>query len=177
MFQKRTAGAYGPLRKETPVKIEINGWTFIYTSPESYSSRLTSKDELKNLFSSLLLGLMYVVLIRLVIYVNKLFVHSKFVYMFLLLLTFAFPLLVFPGWNFAKPFRRFLHISVPHTTLQVPSCSLVYSDFEKGCRMKCTRQTRKVLWVVLSSLFFKEIWINGTRGHRRIFVNAKEKQQ
>ena len=34
---------------------------------------------------------------------------------------------------------------------------LVYSYFEKGCRIKCTRQTRKVLWVVLSSLFFKEI--------------------
>ena len=29
----------------------------------------------------------------------------------------------------------------------------VYSYFEKGCRKKCTRQTRKVLWVVLSSLF------------------------
>ena len=34
---------------------------------------------------------------------------------------------------------------------------LVYSYFEKGCRTKCTRQSRKVLWVVLSSLFFKEI--------------------
>ena len=135
------------------------------------------KDELKNLFSSLLLGLKYVALIRLVIYVNRLFVHSKFVYMFLLLLTFAIRLLVLPGWNFAKPVSRFLHISLPHTTLQVPSCSLVYSYFEKGCRMKCTRQTRKVLWVVLSSLFFKEIWINGTRGQRRMFVNAKEKQQ
>ena len=29
----------------------------------------------------------------------------------------------------------------------------IYSYFEKGCRKKCTRQTRKVLWVVLSSLF------------------------
>ena len=27
----------------------------------------------------------------------------------------------------------------------------VYSYFEKGCRKKCTRQSRKVLWVVLSS--------------------------
>ena len=27
----------------------------------------------------------------------------------------------------------------------------------EGCRMKCTRQTRKVLWVVLSSLVFEEI--------------------
>ena len=35
-----------------------------------------------------------------------------------------------------------------------------YSYFEKGCRKKCTRQSRKALWVVLSSLFFKEIWKN-----------------
>ena len=32
----------------------------------------------------------------------------------------------------------------------------VYSYFEKGCHKKCTRQSRKVLWVVLSSLFFKK---------------------
>ena len=32
-----------------------------------------------------------------------------------------------------------------------------YFEFEKVCRGKCTRQPRKVLWVVLSSLFFKEI--------------------
>ena len=31
-----------------------------------------------------------------------------------------------------------------------------YSYFEKGCRKKCTRQSRKVLWVILRSLFFKE---------------------
>ena len=36
----------------------------------------------------------------------------------------------------------------------------LYSYFEKGCRKKCTRQSRKALWVVLSSLFFKEIWKN-----------------
>ena len=36
----------------------------------------------------------------------------------------------------------------------------VYSHFEKGCRKKCTQQSRKILWVVLSSLFFKEIWKN-----------------
>ena len=34
---------------------------------------------------------------------------------------------------------------------------VIYSYFEKGCRKKCTRQSRKALWVVLSSLFFKEI--------------------
>ena len=33
----------------------------------------------------------------------------------------------------------------------------VYSFFKKGCWKKCTQQSRKVLWVVLSSLFFKEI--------------------
>ena len=36
-------------------------------------------------------------------------------------------------------------------------CGASYiSYFEKGCRKKCTRQSRKELWVVLSSLFFKE---------------------
>ena len=35
--------------------------------------------------------------------------------------------------------------------------SRIYSYFEKGCREKCTRQSWKALWVVLSSLFFKEI--------------------
>ena len=53
----------------------------------------------------------------------------------------------------------------------------IYSYFEKGCRKKCTRQARKVLWVVLSSLFFKEIWKNGTRGHGHMFASAKGKQQ
>ena len=55
--------------------------------------------------------------------------------------------------------------------------SQVYSFFEKGCRKKCTWQFRKVLWVVLSSLFFKEIWKNDTRGHWRIFASAKGKQR
>ena len=32
----------------------------------------------------------------------------------------------------------------------------VYSYFEKGCLKKCTWQSRKALWVVLISLFFKE---------------------
>ena len=40
----------------------------------------------------------------------------------------------------------------------------ICSYFEKGCRMNCSGQPRKVLWVVLSSLFFKEIWKNGTGG-------------
>ena len=33
---------------------------------------------------------------------------------------------------------------------------MIYSYFEKGCWKKCTRQSQKVLWVVLSSLFFKK---------------------
>ena len=52
-----------------------------------------------------------------------------------------------------------------------------HSYFEKGCRKKCTRQSRKVLWVVLSLLFFKEIWKSSTRGHGHMFASAKEKQQ
>ena len=54
---------------------------------------------------------------------------------------------------------------------------VVYSYFKKGCRKKCTRQSRKVLWVVLGSLFFKESWKNGTRGHGHMFASAKGKQQ
>ena len=61
-----------------------------------------------------------------------------------------------------------------------PKCTgffCVYSYFEKGCGKKCTRESRKVLWVVLSSLFLKGIWKNGTRGHGRMFESAKGKQQ
>ena len=49
--------------------------------------------------------------------------------------------------------------------------------FEKGCRKKCARQSRKVLWEVLGALFFKEIWKTGTRGHGHMFASAKGKQQ
>lgn len=38
----------------------------------------------------------------------------------------------------------------------------VYSCFEKSYRKKCTPPSRKVLWVVLNALCFKEIWKNGT---------------
>ena len=57
--------------------------------------------------------------------------------------------------------------------------------FEKGYRKKCTQQSRKVMWVVLSPLFFKEIWKNGTGGgkggrgmgsHGHMFACAKGKQ-
>ena len=49
--------------------------------------------------------------------------------------------------------------------------------FEKGCQKKCTRQSRKVSWVVLNSLLFKEIWKNRTRGHGNMFASVKGKQQ
>ena len=52
-----------------------------------------------------------------------------------------------------------------------------YSHFEKGCRIKCSRQPRKVLWVALSSLFFKEIWKNGRRIHGHMSAIAKGKQK
>ena len=55
---------------------------------------------------------------------------------------------------------------------------LTYSYFEKGWRKKCARQSRKVLWVVLSSLLYKEIRKNGTGGHGHdMFASAKGKQK
>ena len=53
----------------------------------------------------------------------------------------------------------------------------VYSYFEKGCRKKCMRHSRRALWVVLSALFFKEIGKKGTGGHGQVFTSAKRKQQ
>ena len=35
----------------------------------------------------------------------------------------------------------------------------------------------KVLWVVLSSLLFKEFWKKGTTGHGHMFASVKGKQQ
>ena len=52
----------------------------------------------------------------------------------------------------------------------------LYSYFEKGCRKKYTRQSRKVLWVVFSSPFSKEISNSGKRGHGRMFASTKGKQ-
>ena len=52
----------------------------------------------------------------------------------------------------------------------------LYSYFENGCRKTWTRQSRKVLWVVLRSLFFTEIlkkW-HETRGHRLCFRVLKQ---
>ena len=52
----------------------------------------------------------------------------------------------------------------------------MYSYFEKG-RTKCTRQSRKILREILSSLFCKEIWKNGTSDRGRMFASAKGKKQ
>ena len=51
--------------------------------------------------------------------------------------------------------------------------SNAYSYFEKVRRKKCTRQSRIVLWVVFSSLFFKEIWKNGKMGHGYMSAGAE----
>ena len=55
-----------------------------------------------------------------------------------------------------------------------PGLDPVYSYFKKGGRKKCTRQSRKVLWVILSSLFFKKISKNGTKNHGTMFAMLKE---
>ena len=52
-------------------------------------------------------------------------------------------------WKFKRPYiakRR-----------DLSNRTFVYSYFKKVCRKKCTRQSRKVLSVVLSSMFFNEI--------------------
>ena len=73
-------------------------------------------------------------------------------------------------------FRRKPSLGAP-----VQDIWLVYSYFGKGCRIKCTWQPRKVLLVVLSSLFFKEILNNGRRSEAmdmclRVLKESTEKQ-
>ena len=53
----------------------------------------------------------------------------------------------------------------------------LYWYFEKGYQKKCMWQCRKVLCAVLSSLFYKEIFKNGSGGHGLMFASAKGKQQ
>ena len=85
-----------------------------------------------------------------------------------------------PQWSYLdfdfKIWFRARKVARTFEPLRLASRTL-YSYFEKGCRIKCTRQPRKVLWVVLSSLFFKEIWKNDRRDHGRMFASAKGKQQ
>ena len=63
-------------------------------------------------------------------------------------------------WNLSL-FSDLKIVKIPKRPRRRP---YAYSYFEKSCRKRCTWQSRKVLWVVLSALFFKEIWKNGTRG-------------
>ena len=49
--------------------------------------------------------------------------------------------------------------------------------FGETFSVRCTRQSRKVMWVVLNSLFFRELCKNEKRGHGGMFPGAKEKQQ
>ena len=54
----------------------------------------------------------------------------------------------------------------------------IYSYFQKGCREKSKRQSRKALWAVLSvhcsSEKFERI---GTKGHENVFASANGMQQ
>ena len=50
-----------------------------------------------------------------------------------------------------------------------------FCSWKKFERM--VREAMEMCLRVLSSLFFKEIWKNGTRGHGHVFVSAKGKQQ
>ena len=59
---------------------------------------------------------------------------------------------IFPGTGPRPLIQVCLNFFIP----QFKYMKFIYSCFEKGCRKKCTRQSRKVLWVVLSSLFFKK---------------------
>ena len=79
-------------------------------------------------------------------------------------------------WNCVTtvPFGR--PTSVRHSLFAILSDhffwnSCIYSYSEK------LQQFRKVLWVVLSSLFLKEIWKNGRKRHGRMFASAKGKRQ
>ena len=55
----------------------------------------------------------------------------------------------------------------------VPFLVIVYSYFEKVCREKCTRQSWKALWVVLSSLFFKEILLTTFAAQNKCNIHYK----
>ena len=68
------------------------------------------------------------------------------------------------------------HPGLQRWILEWHLCNQVYSYFEKGCQKKCMWQSQKVLWVVLSSLLFKEIWKNGTWSHEHMFASATGKQ-
>ena len=58
------------------------------------------------------------------------------------------------GMFFGRSYFEFLYSKV--TVRKIHYCIVpVYSYFEKGCRIKCTRQPRKVLWVVFQFTVFQ----------------------
>ena len=63
-----------------------------------------------------------------------------------------------------KELLNYCCVVTPKINREGRSTIIYIYSFEKDCRKKCTRQSRMVLWVVLSSQFFKEIWENGSRG-------------
>ena len=65
-----------------------------------------------------------------------------------------------PAILFGETGRRMLfwQLSIDHN-MDVHKNVYYQVKHRKGCRKKCTRQSRKALWVILSSLF-KEIWKN-----------------
>ena len=97
---------------------------------------------------------------------NTIFISVTTLFMHLLN-VFLFPAICFkvPITRTFFDFPRRFELSGVDRTLHIwnmkPTCVIdAYSYFEKSCRKKCTPQSRKALWVVLSSLFFKEIWKN-----------------
>ena len=63
--------------------------------------------------------------------------------------------------SFDSPWKRLFICTPLESCLCIKQkVTCIYSYFEKGCRKRCMRQSWKALWVVLSSLFFKEIWKN-----------------
>ena len=54
---------------------------------------------------------------------------------------------------------------------------VVYTAISRKVVGKVRAITPKGVWVVLSSLFFKEIWKNCTRGYGRLFASAKESKK
>ena len=89
-------------------------------------------------------------------------------------LLFNLILFLFSSFQFINSlFRRNVHLIAQVWKLHRCENSIavfLYSYFEK-----CSLKSRMVLWVVLSSLFFKETqWKNGTSGHWRVLQVLNE---
>ena len=59
----------------------------------------------------------------------------------------------------------------------MPRHGFSISLFRERLSKKVHATIPKGIWVVLSSLFFKEFLKNGTRDHGHMFVSAKAKQE